>query len=94
MAPETRLMPAVLRAHLPATSTDCPAVSDRGGDSPARRQGANRPLRFPGRIPLARIYVSGTPLPTVDRSFAHSDGARHLGLAGNRPSPFAPTPVI
>ena len=30
-APETRPLPAVSRAHPPATSTDCPAVSDGGG---------------------------------------------------------------
>jgi len=27
-APETRSLPAVLRAHTPTTSTDCPAASD------------------------------------------------------------------
>jgi len=33
-APETRPLPAVSRAHPPATSTDCPAVSDgRGGEA-------------------------------------------------------------
>ena len=37
MAPETRPLPPVSRAHPPATSTDCAAVSDGrggGGDSP------------------------------------------------------------
>ena len=35
-APETRLLPAVSGAHPPATSTDCPAVSD-GGRGRGRR---------------------------------------------------------
>jgi len=33
MAPENRPLPAILHAHLSATSTDYPAVSDGGGGS-------------------------------------------------------------
>jgi len=55
-APETRPLPAVLRAHPPATSTDCPAVSDREGkgrhgNSLTRRPRDDRPLRVPGPAP-------------------------------------------
>ena len=43
-APETRPLPAVSRAHPPATSTNCPAVSDGGEGG-----GGDFPLHFPGR---------------------------------------------
>jgi len=55
-APKTRLLPTVLRAHTPATSTDCPAASDRG----------QWPLHFPSR-PVLWLFcdVSRVPPPTV-----------------------------
>lgn len=43
------LLPAVLRAHLPATSIS--SEVRQGGHSPAHHLGANRPLRFPDRTP-------------------------------------------
>jgi len=50
MAPETWPLPAVLHAHPSATLTNCPVASDgAGGDSPACRLGADRPLCFSHR---------------------------------------------
>jgi len=53
-APETWPLPAVSRAHPPATSTDCPEVSDGrggGGDSPARRPRADSRCTSPVALP-------------------------------------------
>jgi len=96
---ETQPLPAVSQAHLPTTSTDCPAASNRGG------------RRFPGplsggrsAIALPRSRSSCSPLPNCFVTFR----ARHCPLcrsidgvpasAGNSighrlaiaPPPFAP----
>jgi len=68
---ETQPLPAVSQAHLPTTSTDCPAASNRGG------------RRFPGplsggrsAIALPRSCSSCSPLPNCFATFR----ARHCPL--------------
>ena len=72
---ETHLLPAVLHAHPPATSTDCPTASDgASGDSPSYRPVADRPLHFPGHAPPAVLRRFGRATARyADRSM----GSRH-----------------
>jgi len=74
-APETWPLPAVLHAHPPVSSTDCPSASNGGRrHSPARRPGGHRPLHFPGRaVPVASSLGSfatfrARPTRYVDQS--------------------------
>ena len=63
--------PAVSRAHPPATSTDCPAVSDGGGEAVIPRPGPSSagrwPLHFPGRAPPvpSPLTVLSAQLPAM-----------------------------
>jgi len=100
-APETWPLPAILHAHPPATSTDCPVASDgegegRHSDSQARRAQANQPLHFPchaptvAPIPRPFCDVSGTPPPamSIDRWGPGIGREQRWGPAGNRPLPL------
>jgi len=77
-APETRPLPAVSRAHPPpATSTDCPAVSD-GGEAVIPRPVVRGPMA--AALPRSRSHVSSpgrfgrTTAGNVDRPQAPADG--------------------
>ena len=88
------------RAHLPPCDVDrlsSPAVSDEGGggDSPARRPGADgrctSPVALPRTLPRpfwAHRYVDR---PQVPMEFRHRPGTAP-GPAGD--TPFAPPPAI
>jgi len=108
MVPETRPLPAVLRANPPATSTIVPRrPTGRGkgwhGDSPARRPQADRPLRIPSRSPCSPqpfCDVSGVPLPAmlIDRWGPGVSQEQRWGPAGDRlplrVSTGDPTPIM
>lgn len=96
--PQRQPLPAVLRAH-PATSTDCPAVSDGG-------MVISRPTVWgPMAIKLPRSRSSCTnPQPFCDIGHATTGyvdcpqvamGSRHWpGTASGPACPFVPLPVI
>jgi len=110
MAPETRPLPAVLHAHPPTTSTDCPAASDgegegRHGNFLVRRPQADRPLRFPSRA--APVAPSPGRFATfwmhqagyVDRDRSMGSRCRpETNSIGDWPAitplPFTPLPAI
>jgi len=92
-APETWLLPAALRAHPPATSTDCPAASDGEG---VRFPGPSSGGRSATVLPQSRSPVAPSPsrfghatARCVDRSMG-SRCRPGTASASSRQSPLPP----
>ena len=94
-APETRPLPAISRTHPPATSTDCPAVSDGRGWFPARRPRANGRCTSPDRFQRATAGYVDRPQAAMESR--HRPGTAP-GPADDGPSTLRapagdPTPI-
>ena len=90
---ETRPLPAISRAHPPATLTDYPAASNGGVRRfPGPPSGGRSAIALPPAAPWPFCDVSGTPPPamSIDRRGCHIGREQHRGLARDRPTPFAP----
>jgi len=102
-APVTRPLPAVLRAHLPALLTDCPAATEGGGRwFPGLLSGGRSAIALPrshspcSPLPWPFCDISGIPPPamSIDLLRARIGREQFRGLHGYRPPSFAPLPLV
>jgi len=88
MVPETRLLSTVLHTHPPATSTNCPVASDRGGGTVIPR-----PVLRPLPWPFCDVSGVQPPAMSIDQWGPRIGWEQHRVPAGDRP-PLVPPLAI